>query len=182
MDGRDNAWRNKARASHTHKARQAMDGLWTEAALLCKLRRAGFIVSKKSVLEPTPTIVFVGKEVDGLRRRVLNAPNTLAQCLSFLLAGWSREVCRGGDSAHSGAACSGWRGSSASCSPSWQGPTGRSRGGTIFSRGAFYGHLPLCLSSLVSPSPAPPPPPCTAGCALLRCLFFSCSSGGGLLV
>ena len=61
-------------------------------ALLGKLRRAGFIVSEKSVLEPTPTIVFVGKEIDGLRRRVLNAPNTLAQCLSFLLRG----VIRGG--------------------------------------------------------------------------------------
>ena len=52
-----------------------------------KLRRADFIVSENSVLEPTPTIVFIGKEIYGLRCRVLNAPNALAQCLSFLLRG-----------------------------------------------------------------------------------------------
>ena len=33
VDGRDNAWRNRAPGPHAHRttARQAMDGLWTEA-------------------------------------------------------------------------------------------------------------------------------------------------------
>ena len=33
VDGRDSAWRNKALGPHAHRntARQAMDGLWTEA-------------------------------------------------------------------------------------------------------------------------------------------------------
>ena len=33
VDGRDSAWRNRAPGPHTHRttARQAMDGLWTEA-------------------------------------------------------------------------------------------------------------------------------------------------------
>ena len=32
VDGRDNAWRNRAPGPHAHRntARQAMDGLWTE--------------------------------------------------------------------------------------------------------------------------------------------------------
>ena len=33
VDGRDSAWRNRAPGPHTHRntARQATDGLWTEA-------------------------------------------------------------------------------------------------------------------------------------------------------
>ena len=33
VDGRDSAWRNRAPGPHAHRntARQAMDGLWTEA-------------------------------------------------------------------------------------------------------------------------------------------------------
>ena len=33
VDGRDNTWRNRAPEPHAHRttARQAMDGLWTEA-------------------------------------------------------------------------------------------------------------------------------------------------------
>ena len=31
VDGRDSAWRNKAPGLHRNTARQAMDGLWTEA-------------------------------------------------------------------------------------------------------------------------------------------------------
>ena len=38
VDGRDSAWRNRAPGPHAHTntARQAMDGLWTEAAWTVK--------------------------------------------------------------------------------------------------------------------------------------------------
>ena len=150
-----------------------MDGLWTEAALLCKLRRAGFIVSKKSVLEPTPTIVFVGKEVDGLRRRVLNAPNALAQCLSFLLRGvvkgsmpWGRlRSLRGRLQWVARLKCF--------LQPFMAGAYRQIQAGhDFFPRRLLRALATVFVFACLPFSCPPPPPPRTAGCALRRCLFF----------
>ena len=84
-----------------------------------------FLISKKSMLEPQGSMVWVGKEVEGSIRIVNNSPASLAVCVSFLLRSlvrgrlpWDRlKRCWGG--------CSGWPVPVVSPSCSWRGPMRR---------------------------------------------------------
>ena len=47
-------------------------------AVVRKLKKAGFIISRKSELRPTKKLVFVGKLLNTLRKTVKNQPSVLA--------------------------------------------------------------------------------------------------------
>ena len=55
--------------------------------VLCKLTRAGFLVSDKSELTPHRSLTWVGKEVCREGRCISNSAASIAQCISFLLRG-----------------------------------------------------------------------------------------------
>ena len=74
VDSRDNAWRNRAPGPHAHRntARQAMDGLWTEARGQQKQSKDP---GKNQHILNTPTIGRCCR-ANGTSRHIQHSPNT----------------------------------------------------------------------------------------------------------
>ena len=68
----------------TRHKRILKQGRW---AVVRELKRAGFIIGRKSELRPTKKTLFVGKLLNTLRKTITNQPSVLAGAFRMWLRG-----------------------------------------------------------------------------------------------